>query len=665
MNKKGLSIKWFFAILIIIAVVLPSSIITSIFSQKLYSNMSLSEKRLFFSTTNAFYHKQNGIIKKIVEMVDTLSKNEAAQNIFANEDYKRRLLLTFKNIQETNKQDYLNVYMGLNNKQLLLYPAATLPKDYDPTKRDWYMGALKNTGKIYFSKLYTDIATGQTVLSISKAVVNNNNVIGVVGIDLNLTHLLKEIENTKVGTNGYIVVLDSNGTVIMHPDKTRLNTPSVLKSHLSEIKKNKTGEISYIYKGDKKIALYIKDDLTGWTYFSALSTNEIWGPINKIRNEVIFYVTIITILAVLLSLVFSIRLSRSVKSIVLMMSKLEKGDFTGKLNIKSIFAKEIGLIADSYNKTLHSLSIMMKEVKASANEVNLSATNLSATSEQITSSINEVAEAIQQVAQGASEQAISLNNTVHELEGYSRGIEKLDNILNQIKENTDDAYSLSTLSADKVENLLSIITDTKEAINLMFNEIKKFETKSSSIAEIIQTIKSISDQTNLLSLNASIEAAKAGEFGKGFSIVAQEIRKLSEQTKVAADQVKKLIIEIMENTKSIFVTSESVNDAMQKQINRVDDTVITFNDVIAKINSIAPMVNEAFEVMKQNKEANKIIFSNVEKIAAVSEEASSSSEEIAASSEEINAGSQEIASTAQSLVFISNKLVEEVDKFKL
>ncbi|MEZ0537856.1 methyl-accepting chemotaxis protein [Caldicellulosiruptoraceae bacterium PP1] len=665
MKKRSLSLKFFLIIFVVLSILIPSLIITKVTTDKLYTSLLNSEKEVYKNATKSFVNHQSEIIRKTMQQVDIIANNPDSKNILTNADAQRRLIDLFTTIQKPNSDEYLNVFIGTSTGKLIMFPIAQIPKGYDPRKRDWYKGALNDTQKTYISELYTDIATGTTVLTVSKAITQNGQVVGVAGIDLNLTKMLEEIKSTKIGVNGYLVVLNPNGTVIMHPDKTRLNTKSVIADRLEEINKNIAGELTYTYKGEEKIAIYFKDKLTNWVYFSALNNKDILSPINKIRNNIIVVVLIIIIIAVLLSLLVSVRISYYINNIVKHMSKLAIGDFTERIKHRTLIANEINIIAEAYNKTLDALSMMLKTIKASANEVNSSAVNLSATSEEISSSINEVTEAIQQVAGGMNDQSESLSQTMQSLEEFSSGLVRLENILGGIKENTDSTLAISKQGSNMVDELSKIVEGTKQALTQMRSEINKLELKTTDIANIVQTIKSISDQTNLLSLNASIEAAKAGEYGKGFSVVAQEIRKLSEQAKQSAEQVRKLINETVETTRGVITTSEDLDEKIKTQIETVDKTTITFKDIFTTINGIAPKVNEAFDVMKSNSQANQSILANMEKITAVSQETSASSQEVAASTEEINAGAQEIASTAQELSHISNELVNEIDKFKV
>ncbi|WAM37572.1 methyl-accepting chemotaxis protein [Caldicellulosiruptor acetigenus] len=605
-------------------------------------------------------------IKKIMEQINILASVPTLQNInFEDQNKKAELLNYFKAISTTYGSDIQFIYFGFNqNGKLLLYPEVKLSADFDARKRPWYQEALKNPDKVLLSSIYVDAVTKELTTSVSKVVKNGNKIVGVLGADISLKNFGERLVKTKIGKSGYIVVLSPDGKVLIHPDKTRIGTDSVLKPYVKKMKKEKEGFIDYVYKGKEKTAFYRYDNLTNLIYFSAIEKSEIESVISSTRKQAIIITLIISLIVILLLLLFTTFIISSFKKIKAVSQNLASGNLDISVKDNSII-KEISEMIEEYNRAISKISYIIKSIQENANKVNSNAMNLSAISQEISSSSEEISSSTDQLAQGMTEIAESLTNLLQLQKRYMDSFEKLEQVFSNIIELAKNTNMLSKQGEQKLTEVVEISNNFMNQFTNMKSTIDAFASKTANIEMVVQTIKSISDQTNLLALNASIEAAKAGEAGKGFSVVAYEIRKLAEQSKDSVKIIGTIINEIKTEIADILSLSEKITNESSVQLDVINQAVSNLRLIIDSIYEISPEVNNAVEELGRNKEMNAEIMKNIERITAVSQQTAASGQEIAAASHEVARGSEEIAENAQDLAQVSLSLVENTEFFKI
>jgi methyl-accepting chemotaxis protein len=237
----------------------------------------------------------------IANTVNMLSNNIDFQQLEVHPEYYPFAMSVLKDVKDSNK-DLTNVYFGQASKKMNIYPEQKFPDGYDPTSRPWYQKALSNKGEIVFSEPYKDAATGVLVISISKTVEFNGQVVGVVAVDIDLTTLSKQLSDIKVGQTGYVYIADNNGVIISHPDKSILGT--TISSHINiwdQVKSKAKGFTKYKYNGQDKFSSFDTNPSTGWKLLSSMDENELKGDTNSILNVTLLFILVIAVVAVFVS----------------------------------------------------------------------------------------------------------------------------------------------------------------------------------------------------------------------------------------------------------------------------------------------------------------------------------------------------------------------------
>jgi methyl-accepting chemotaxis protein len=339
----------------------------------------------------------------------------------------------------------------------------------------------------------------------------------------------------------------------------------------------------------------------------------------------------------------------------------------GDLSVRApiVHEDEIGVLADDCNHLIESLSDIASNVRRSAESVSAAATELSASSQEINSSTMEISTSVQQIAHGAELQSRKVEETTSAMEAIVATVSRVSERADEASRITQDASRFASSGEEATAQAIAKIGEVSQAIDTLAVSVQLLGQHSEEIGKIVDVITSIADQTNLLSLNAAIEAARAGESGRGFSVVAEEVRKLAEGSGKAAEQIGELIKEVQSETAKAVTYMQIGTSEVALGTEVVGRTGEVLRDINAAVSRTATLADEIARAMGEQRERTASVDRAMHDIAAVVEQNAASAEQTAAAAEQQTACMQEVSSSAQDLADMAHRLEESVHIFRL
>jgi len=532
----------------------------------------------------------------------------------------------------------------------------------DRSDREYFQEALK--GKPFVSDALLSRSTGELVIPFTEPILNDNaQVLGVFSATINASFFVDKLDSLDI--QGDVTVFSRSGIVMYsNVDPSVVGTKlemDGMDEFLSERAQGTsiTGEIDL---GDSYISFTKIPDAD-----FLVSVSKTYSDINKPVQQMSQQLIIISIVAMILAILFGILISRGITNPIISLTKLFRKMADGDLTVtaEGKYRSEMKDLADSFNIMSSNNKLLITSINQSIDVLKKSTGELDSSSKQTAVSISETTASGSEIARAMESQADDTEQIVDKFHGFGDSFDSLREQTNLIKVEAEKIVEVFHNSQSVINNLIAIKEQNEQEVQKISDITKKLQESSSSIGQITGAIAEISDQTNLLALNASIEAARAGEHGSGFAVVAQEIRKLAEQSAKQSKEINEIIQQnltyVAENNTSVM----EIRSVTQQQEQYVEDTKNAFMQIFNNVSHISDEILAiASRVVNMNKDKDEVMDS-AQSLSATGEEVSASVEELNATMQEQSAMVQQLAGMVETINSLTTKLDEAASKFKV
>lgn len=442
--------------------------------------------------------------------------------------------------------------------------------------------------------------------------------------------------------SAYMYVVQNDGTMLYHPTKEKVGQPvenAVIKGVVQQLqdgKKPGTTVVEYDFNGTTKYSAYTILNNENILVLTADESEALAG-ITTVTGVAVGISAIVVLLAIIICFILGRRLMSPLVKVSTIIEEIANGDINADFGMVKETNDEIGLIIEKMKELTQSLGSIVGKIRNSSDTMSSNSYELNDTSSQTLAANNEISKAVEDVAEGSTGMAASISKINENLLEMSNETKDINESVNEIRNQTVAVQDSSKIMNNKIKSMQNSSQKMDEGISAISKRIETVNTTVDKVSNIVSVIEEISSETNLLSLNASIEAARAGDAGKGFAVVAQEIRVLSDNTNTELENIKQIISSLVEECRYCVQASSTIVEDNAKQKEEIKAVLDEFGSLDEQIQKTAEKADEIEELVTAMIELNDDITKSSNSLTDVSAANAAATEEMNANIEELNA----------------------------
>lgn len=524
----------------------------------------------------------------------------------------------------------------------------------------------------YHNEVDQLMGTGDYAFSVIRKAYNKAFAqIGYLIVDADYSQISNTLASVDIGENSILAFITPDGREISYCNTGEAENDSLSQDYIvnstfySDVLTREENEGSeYVdFNGQQYLLIYNRFGYDGFMIVSLIPKSFIISDAKSIARTTTITVIITGIVVIVTGLFFSIKISRNIKEVMKGLANVAEGYLTTEVKVKS--KDEFMVLCDSTNTMIKNMRDLLNKanqvsysVREASESVANNATELLEETTAITNSINEVENGVVLQANDAENCLIIMDNLSKKIEAVTENTNKIAHIA----DNTKGIVSDGIVTMDELKNKVRATSDITAQV---ITDIEQLDEASGSIAKIVGVINDIADETSLLSLNASIEAARAGDAGRGFAVVADSIRKLADQSLESVNEIRAIVDKIQTQTVETVTTAKQAELIVSSQEEALKNTVDVFHSIDFHVSGLADNIIEITNDINEIDSAKNETLSAIESISAVSEETASAVTEVNAAAERQLEAVEKLNRESNELINNSGELVESINLFKI
>lgn len=485
-------------------------------------------------------------------------------------------------------------------------------------------------------------------------------------------------ENIDLGENGYMIIYAQDGTIVAHPtlegknawDDEDQNGVKFVQELIE--KANNGGGFTYyewpMLDNENQIepkVIYSKTD-PNWDWVISASTYlfDFNAPSNEIFTVILIVLISSIVVGIIIIWIYSNRISKPISAVAEQMISLADGDLT-QGDIKILSKDETGQLARAMNEMQYKLKQMIINISEASRTISSRSEELSQSANEVMEATNQVASTMQELATASESQANSASEISARMNNFTKQVSEANALGKASEETTHTVLEMTERGSELMVSSLKQMQTIDQTMTEAVKMVEGLDEHTSRISELVAIIQDIAEQTNLLALNAAIEAARAGEHGQGFAVVAEEVRKLAEQSAESVTNITKIVEDVQKESNRVVDSLKESYKEVERGSAQINETEKTFHEIQQSVEQMAKNIQQISERLEAVFSDNESINEAIQNIAAVSEEAAAGVEQVTASSEETSSSMEEVAKSSGELAKLADDIQRLVERFKV